>query len=177
MKVFLGMALLAFSVPAFAASKPDALPPEYNRDIRPILSENCFTCHGPDSASRKAALRLDHFDDAIAPRKDQSPAIVPGKPQDSEIIHRISATNPDDIMPPRQDAEDADARSKRNCSRQWIADGAKYQPHWSFIAPVRPAGAARCITAAGCEIRLIISFSRDWKGASQTRAGSGSPHA
>src|SRR5438128_8397120 len=73
---------------------------EYNRDIRPILSENCFACHGADSAARKAGLRLDRLEDAILPRKDSSPAIVPGKAKSSELVHRITATNPDDIMPP-----------------------------------------------------------------------------
>src|SRR5580704_13816236 len=73
---------------------------QYNRDVRPILVENCFPCHGPDSAARKASLRLDRFDDAISPRKDQSPAIVPGKPAGSELIRRITAADPDDIMPP-----------------------------------------------------------------------------
>src|SRR5437899_6666411 len=72
----------------------------YNRDIRPILSENCFPCHGADSAARKANLRLDRFDDAILPRKDSQPAIVPGKPQDSALVSRIHATDPDAIIPP-----------------------------------------------------------------------------
>src|ERR1700704_2285521 len=73
---------------------------EFNRDIRPILSENCFACHGADSASRKASLRLDRFEDAVLPRKDGKPAIVPGKPDGSEVVSRIFETNEDDIMPP-----------------------------------------------------------------------------
>src|SRR4026208_845950 len=73
---------------------------EYNRDVRPILSENCFACHGADSASRKASLRLDRFEDAVLPRKDSKPAIVPGKPEESAVVARIFATNEDDIMPP-----------------------------------------------------------------------------
>src|SRR5712672_150699 len=72
---------------------------EFNRDIRPIISENCFACHGTDSASRKAGLRLDRPEDATAPRKDSNPAIVPGKPDDSLVIQRINASDPDDIMP------------------------------------------------------------------------------
>src|SRR6059036_3052383 len=62
---------------------------EYNRDVRPILSENCFACHGADSAARKASLRLDRFEDATAPRKEKPPAIVPGKPEASELVRRI----------------------------------------------------------------------------------------
>src|SRR6266404_6794006 len=73
---------------------------EFNRDVRPILSENCFPCHGADSAARKAGLRLDRFEEAIAPRKDSPPAIVPGKPEASELVRRITAADPDDIMPP-----------------------------------------------------------------------------
>src|ERR1044071_9480948 len=72
----------------------------YNRDIRPILSENCFPCHGADSAARKAKLRLDHFEDAIAPREGGQPAIVPGKPNESELVRRIYEKNEDDRMPP-----------------------------------------------------------------------------
>src|SRR5580765_7063240 len=72
----------------------------YNRDIRPILSENCFPCHGADSAARKANLRLDRLEDAILPRKDSQPAIAPGKPQESAMVSRITATDPDDSMPP-----------------------------------------------------------------------------
>ncbi len=109
----------------------------YNRDVRPILSENCFPCHGADSASRKASLRLDRFEDAILPRKDSQPAIVPGKPEASAMISRINATDPDDIMPPTKTHKILTAQEKESL-RQWIAGGAKYEPHWSFIAPTRP---------------------------------------
>src|SRR5690242_7551416 len=73
---------------------------KYNRDIRPILSENCFPCHGPDSAARKAGLRLDRFEEATAPRKDKGPAIIPHKPDQSELVRRIFMQDEDDIMPP-----------------------------------------------------------------------------
>src|SRR5580700_10585289 len=68
---------------------------EYNRDIRPILAENCFTCHGPDSASRKAKLRLDQRDAAI-----KAEVLVPGKPEDSEVIRRACSSDPTEVMPP-----------------------------------------------------------------------------
>lgn len=110
---------------------------EYNRDIRPILSENCFACHGPDSAARKAKLRLDHFEFATATREDSSPAIVPGKPEASELIRRINAAEADDLMPPAKTKKVLTAEQKQ-LLRQWIADGAKYQPHWSLIPPKRP---------------------------------------
>ncbi|MDB6020404.1 MAG: Protein of unknown function (DUF1553)/Protein of unknown function (DUF1549)/Planctomycete, partial [Pedosphaera sp.] len=124
------------SLPASAAAaKPGKL--EYNHDVRPILSENCFSCHGPDSAARKAGLRLDRFDEAIAPRKDSSPAIVPGKPEASEVIRRITATDSDDVMPPAKTHKTLTTQQKE-LLKSWIASGAKYQPHWSLIAPVRP---------------------------------------
>ena len=110
---------------------------EYNRDIRPILTENCFACHGADSASRKAKLRLDYFEDATAKREDSAPAIVPGKPDQSEVIKRIFDTG-DDIMPPENSHKTLTAEQK-NLLKRWVAQGAKYQPHWGFIAPQRPA--------------------------------------
>lgn len=114
----------------------DAHSIDYNKDIRPILAENCFSCHGPDSAARKGNLRLDRFDDAILPRKESHPAIVPGKPDDSEVVHRIFATDDDDRMPPVKTKRTLDSRQKE-ALKQWIASGAKYQAHWSFIPPVK----------------------------------------
>jgi cytochrome c553 len=125
---------LAAAHNSFAAAAPAGL--QYNHDIRPILAENCFPCHGPDSAARKASLRLDHFDDAIALRKDDSRAIAPGKPDASELIRRINAAEPDDIMPPAKTGKTLTAEQKKLLAR-WIGEGAKYQPHWSLIAPVR----------------------------------------
>lgn len=109
----------------------------YNRDIRPILSENCFACHGPDSAARKGNLRLDHFSDAVAPRKDGKLAIVPGKPEQSEVIHRVFTTDEDDVMPPLKSRKVL-KQTEKETLRKWIAEGAKYEAHWSLIAPVRP---------------------------------------
>jgi len=129
------VALLAVTLSASAASTASKI--EYNRDIRPILSENCFACHGADSASRKANLRLDYFEQATAPRKDNQAAIVPGKPKESLLVHRILATD-DDIMPPAKTHKTLTAEQKDLLTR-WVAEGAKYQPHWSFVAPVKPA--------------------------------------
>ncbi len=105
---------------------------EYNRDIRPILAENCFACHGPDSAARKADLRLDQRDIAI-----ELKAIVPGKPEESEMIRRIVAEDPHELMPPPKTNKKL-TREQKDLLKQWIASGAEYQPHWSFIPPVRP---------------------------------------
>src|SRR5437773_7218597 len=91
--------LVVAALPIFGAtSATNSM--QFNRDIRPIISENCFACHGADSAARKAGLRLDRFEDATSPRKDAEPAIIPGKPDASLLVQRINATDPDDIMPP-----------------------------------------------------------------------------
>ena len=109
----------------------------YNRDIRPLLQDNCFSCHGPDSASRKAGLRLDRFDDATASRKGDI-AIVPGHPEKGEIMGRLLATDPDDIMPPLKSHKKI-TPAQIELIRTWIAEGAQYELHWSFLAPTRPA--------------------------------------
>src|SRR2546423_10304469 len=109
----------------------------YTRDIRPILPEYYFPCYGVDSASRKASLRLDRCEDAILPRKDSHPAIVAGKPDESALVSRITASDPDDIMPPAKTHKVLTAEQKE-LLKQWIASGAKYQLHWSFILPNRP---------------------------------------
>jgi hypothetical protein len=107
----------------------------YNRDIRPILSENCFSCHGTDSASRKAGLRLDHFETATDKLDDGAVAIVPGQPDKSEMIRRILAAD-DDRMPPAKVNKVLKPEQKA-LLKKWIAAGAKYEPHWSFIPPVK----------------------------------------
>ncbi|HYV38821.1 MAG TPA: DUF1553 domain-containing protein [Gemmataceae bacterium] len=105
---------------------------QYNRDIRPILMENCFACHGPDSAARKAKLRLDDRDVAL-----KAGVIVPGKPAESEVVRRINAENAKERMPPVSSHKSLNATQKEML-KQWIAEGAAYQPHWSFLAPTRP---------------------------------------
>ncbi len=117
---------------AFADFAPAADRLEYNRDIRPILAENCFACHGPDSAARKAKLRLDLREEAI-----RSEAVVPGKPEASAAILRILSDDAKKIMPPAKSRKTLTAAQK-DVLRRWVAAGAEYQAHWSFIAPVRP---------------------------------------
>lgn len=108
----------------------DAL--EYNRDIRPILAEHCFACHGPDSAARKADLRLDRRAAAI-----ESGALSPGTPDESELVQRIFSADPEQRMPPAAVHKELSAADKERL-RQWVAEGAEYQPHWSLIPPRRP---------------------------------------
>ena len=126
-----GAALLACSALSVPAIAGDGL--LYNRDIRPILFENCFACHGPDSASRKAGLRLDQREAAI-----QAGAIAPGKPDDSEVVRRINSSNPDEVMPPPSTKKKLTQAEKQKLAR-WIREGAAYQLHWSLIPPTRPA--------------------------------------
>ena len=106
---------------------------QFNRDIRPILSEFCFACHGPDSAARKGDLRLD--DRAAAMDRN---AIVPGSISKSELIKRIETTDTDELMPPPATKKFLTTQQKE-LLKKWIQQGAAYQPHWSFLAPVRPA--------------------------------------
>ena len=104
----------------------------FNKDIRPLLVENCFGCHGADSASRKADLRLDDRDAAV-----ESGAIVPGDPDSSVALDRIFSDDPEEVMPPPSVKKVLTPEQKELLER-WIAEGAEYQPHWSFIPPKRP---------------------------------------
>jgi len=105
----------------------------YNADVRPILAENCLSCHGPDSASRKADLRLDQRDAAI-----EMGAIEPGDPDASEMIRRILSDDESEQMPPAETKKKLSSAQKAALVR-WVREGAEYQPHWSFIAPQRRA--------------------------------------
>ena len=120
-------------IPALAAvAGPDtAEKVAFNRDIRPLLSDNCFSCHGPDASHRQADLRLDLRDDAIT-----AGAIVPGKPAESALVTRILATDPDEIMPPPESHKKLDDTQKALLAR-WIEQGAEYQPHWAYVPPVK----------------------------------------
>jgi len=102
---------------------------EYNRDIRPILAENCFACHGPDSAARKADLRLDKRDAAL-----QAAAIAEGKPNESSLIQRIKSDDLEVVMPPPSTHKKISAE-QLELLEKWIAAGGNYQPHWSYMAP------------------------------------------
>ncbi len=102
---------------------------EYNRDIRPILADNCFSCHGADSAARQADLRLDQREAAI-----EMGAITAGMPEDSELIARLLTDDDSLMMPPPETKKKLTSEQKEKLGR-WIADGAEYQPHWSMIVP------------------------------------------
>ncbi len=121
-----------------AAGQTAPLPKlHYNRDIRPILAENCFACHGPDSAARKAELRLDKLTEATKPRNGHV-VIAPGKPAGSEIIRRISLTKGPLAMPPVAGHKRLTPDQVAMLTR-WISEGAAYEPHWSYLPPKRTA--------------------------------------
>ncbi len=113
-----------------------AAPVAFNRDVRPILSENCFYCHGQDASRREAKLRLDVRDSAVAER-DGIAAIVPGRPEASELIRRIGAREPSDVMPPPE-SHKALTPAQVEVLTRWVAEGAPYEGHWAFQAPARP---------------------------------------
>lgn len=111
-------------------------PLDFNKDIEPILADNCYACHGPDPGGRKAKLRLDRPDVAFGPLKDGAIPIVAHRPDQSELISRIESSDPDDRMPPAP--REALTAAQKATLRQWVAQGAKYRDHWSFEKPVRP---------------------------------------
>ncbi len=118
------------------ASATHAEDVNFNRDIKPILSQNCFQCHGPDDATRAAKLRLDQSDSATKPAESGATAIVPADPEHSELLARISSTDPDLHMPPAETKKILTAE-QIDLLRRWIAEGAKYQGHWAFEKPSR----------------------------------------
>lgn len=109
----------------------------FNRDIRPILSEHCFACHGFDAKQRKADLRLDVAEGAYAERDGNTP-LKPGKPLESQLWLRVISENPEEVMPPPSTKKKLTAEQKETL-RQWIEQGARYQKHWAFEAPAKPA--------------------------------------
>ena len=124
----------------------------FNRDIRPILSDKCFACHGMDPKKREAKLRLDTLEGATAKNEDGKQAIVPGKPDESLLWARIVTTDEDDIMPPPKSHKVLKDEEKGTL-RKWIEQGAKYQKHWAFETPVKPP----VPEGAGAELDRFLS--------------------
>ncbi|HSI76781.1 MAG TPA: PSD1 and planctomycete cytochrome C domain-containing protein, partial [Lunatimonas sp.] len=110
----------------------------YNFHIRPILSDNCFACHGPDANKREAGLRLDTEEGAYAALKENpsAHAIVPGDVRASEVVNRLFATDENEKMPPPESNLKLSEEEKETI-RKWVAQGAKYEPHWAFVPPVK----------------------------------------
>jgi hypothetical protein len=134
MRFALRSAVLAGAMAATA----QAAPPGFNREIRPILSDNCFHCHGPDAKHRKGGLRLDLREEALKPAESGKPAIVPGKPGESELIARLFAEDRDDLMPPA-DSHKTLTDAQKKLLEIWITEGAPYEAHWAYATIARPA--------------------------------------
>ena len=124
--------LFLFACRCFAESQIS-----FNRDIRPILADHCFTCHGQDEKSRKANLRLDLREGALAGGKSKKSAIIPGEPGRSELLARVMTHDAEDVMPPADQKNPLSAQQIETL-KHWIRDGAPYQGHWAFSAPEDP---------------------------------------
>jgi hypothetical protein len=134
-----GIALaMAASCLGASKDKPGAPKIDFNRDIRTILSDNCFACHGPDENKRKAKLRFDIKDDAFKPAKSGDYAIVPGDLKKSQLVTRITAKDEDELMPPPKSGKKL-TPAQIDLLKRWIAEGASWQTHWAYEPPKRPA--------------------------------------
>ena len=137
----------AVGVSGFGVSRGAESPVEFNRDVRPILSDRCYFCHGTDAKNRKADLRLDVREAALE-------VLAPGKEHDSELVRRIFSTDEDEVMPPPETNLSLSA-SEKETLRRWIAQGAEYQGHWAFqpvAAPTMPPAAR----PGGSEIDALV---------------------
>src|SRR5262245_2561080 len=146
----LTIALAMGSAQAVLSAQPAI---NFNREVRPVLSENCFACHGPDNNKRKAGLRLDTKEGIFEKTKKREPAVVPGSLDKSELWRRINATDPDDVMPPPESHKVLKPEQKE-VFKKWILAGAPWQGHWAYIKPERPP--VPNVRQAGFEIRNPI---------------------
>ncbi len=131
------LAAVAGAPPSRAAPADGAFPISFNRDVRPILSDRCFKCHGFDASARKAELRLDTWDGLTAAH-DGRRAVLPGDPDASELIRRVESADATHVMPPL-DSDLELSPDERARLRRWIAEGAPFERHWGFVSPQRPA--------------------------------------
>lgn len=129
---FLLIAMILGTLTGFPRVEAQEL--SYNRDVRPILSENCLSCHGFDHKTREAGLRLDIRDGAVANLDSGTVAIRPGKPDESELVQRIFSNDESIQMPPPESGKHLTPQQKE-ILKKWIAQGAEYQKHWAFIPP------------------------------------------
>ncbi|SFS13105.1 Concanavalin A-like lectin/glucanases superfamily protein [Granulicella pectinivorans] len=112
---------------------------DFNQDVQPVLASNCFSCHGPDPAARKAGLRLDLEESAFRKRPGKPDAIVPGHPEQSELIRRIESTDAHHLMPQSPEGEAKPMKPEEIAIlKEWVKEGAHYRPHWAFEEPARP---------------------------------------
>ncbi len=135
LRLFVAAVLLAASPAGITRAAETSV--DFNRDIRAILANNCFKCHGPDEKERQASLRLDVQEGALAEADSGEVAIVPGKPDESELVRRITSADEDERMPPVDSGKKLSAREIQLLS-DWVRQGGKYAKHWSYERPVRP---------------------------------------
>lgn len=128
------LALVCVLIPVHTRAEDGKL--RFNRDVRPLLSEYCFHCHGPDAKGRKADLRLDTRDGATNQRKEGGVAVLPGRPEQSLLLQRMTHPESDEIMPPPETKKHP-TQAEIALLRRWIAEGAEYEAHWAFL-PVKP---------------------------------------
>ncbi len=126
--------VFAIACNAARAETPPAI--DYARDVRPILADFCIRCHGPDAKQRQAGVRFDSHDEATRVAKSGRTPIASGNPEASELVRRIFADD-DDVMPPKETQQSLTTAQKETLKR-WVAEGAKFQTHWAFVAPKRP---------------------------------------
>ncbi|MBM3872841.1 MAG: DUF1549 domain-containing protein [Verrucomicrobia bacterium] len=134
----LGLTLALVALRASGAGEGPNATVDFAREIQPLLSDFCYRCHGPDAGSRKSGLRLDQREAALAGGKSGLPAIVPGKPDQSELIARIYSSDPEEVMPSADSHRTLSDLQKERLAR-WVAEGAVWADHWAFVAPVRPS--------------------------------------
>ncbi len=136
--VLICAALAAIAVSIDRKASADETAVNYNRDIRPIFSDTCYRCHGPDKNARKAGLRLDLREEATRKTKSGAIPIVPGKPEESEIVKRIFSNDEYEVMPPKEAHKVLTPRQKETIKR-WVAEGAIYEGHWAYKPVKRPS--------------------------------------
>jgi hypothetical protein len=146
---------LLLLVVSLSAAQP-TVPVSFNRDIRPIMSDTCFRCHGPDRGTRMAGMRLDIREEALKPTRSKIVPIVPGDPDKSAIVQRIFETNAAKLMPPKNAHKELSS-AQRETIRRWVAEGAKYEGHWAYEPLKRPEVAA---LKSGPEANPIDAFIR-----------------
>jgi hypothetical protein len=112
-------------------------PLDFNRDIRPIFSDNCYSCHGPDRNKRKAGLRLDQREGVLSRLESGDVALVPGNPDKSKLLRLVTSPDDEERMPPVKTGKHLNAEQAA-LLRRWIQEGAEWKPHWAYIPPVRP---------------------------------------
>jgi mono/diheme cytochrome c family protein len=132
-----GLLVGGYASASLAKSPADHAKIDFNRDVRPIFSEHCYACHGPDQQKRKAGLRLDVQEDAFKELKSGSRALVAGDLKNSALVERITSTEEEEIMPPAKHNKPLTAEQIALLQR-WVQEGAQWKKHWSFIPPERP---------------------------------------